>query len=48
MNQSGWILQNFILGTMYVHRFYPTAGCYTDFPFKSRLYTSGLFTQYTE
>ena len=36
MNQSGWILQNFILRTMYVHRFYPTGGCYTDLPFKSR------------
>ena len=36
MNQFGWISQNFILRTMYVHRFYPTAGCYTDLPFKSR------------
>ena len=36
MNQSGWILQNYRLRTMYVHRLYPTAGCYTDLPFKSR------------
>ena len=36
MNQSGWSMQRFIKGTMYIHRFYPTGGCTTELPFTSR------------
>ena len=36
MNQSGWNMQRFIRRTMFKHRFYPSGGCDTELPFKSR------------
>ena len=36
MNQSGRSVQGFIKRTMYIHRFYPSGGCTTKVPFKSR------------
>ena len=36
MNQSGWSMQRFIKRTMYIHSFYPSGGCATELPFKSR------------
>ena len=36
MNQSGWSMQRFVKRTMYIRRFYPTGGCTTELPFKSR------------
>ena len=35
-NQSGWSMQRFVKGTMYIHRFYPSGGCNTELPFQSR------------
>ena len=36
MNQSGWSMQRLMKRTMYIHRFYPSAGCNTELPFQSR------------
>ena len=36
MNQSGPNSQNIKQRTMYIHRFYPTGGRYTDLPLNSR------------
>ena len=36
MNQSGWSMQSCTRRTMYIHRFYPTGGCYNELPFTSR------------
>ena len=36
MNQSGWSMQRFVKRRMYIHRFYPSAGCTTELPFTSR------------
>ena len=36
MNQSRWSMQRFIKITMYIHRFYPSGGCYVELPFQSR------------
>ena len=34
MNQPGWSMQRFVKRTMYVHSFYPTAGCRAERPFR--------------
>ena len=36
MNQSGWGMQRFLKGTMYIHRLYPSGGFTTELPFTSR------------
>ena len=36
MNQSGWSMQRFVKGSMYLHRFHPAGGCTTKLPFTSR------------
>ena len=36
MNQSGWNMQRFVKRTMYIHRFYTSAGCDTELPFTSK------------
>ena len=37
MNQSGWSMQRFVKRRMYIHRFYPSAGCTTELHYKNRV-----------
>ena len=36
LNKSGWSMQGFVKRTVYIHSFFPTAGCTTKVPFTSR------------
>ena len=38
MNQSGWSMQRFVKRTMYIHRFYPSGGCTTDYHSRLDIY----------